>query len=337
MYQWNSGKVLEDVTDLHRQRILVFTLSRMVWQLKEMQSASASYGRYQGTFLDQEMSDTISILDKFIPINPISQAEGKIQAIPKQTLNLATQCLQAIHMVHLHTIPGLLDSMYQLLKDKASDLHDSSISHIRRLPKVRRAAFHCAQILALSRGWPSGSSSEPFNVFHAGLALWMVSPLLKQRYSIRDQEWTVIQRLLPGATTTTEQLDSADVTRRLDTPAMTESHSDWLQLRLDEDYALDPLPSNNGNSVLSQWLSIDEDRLGTTEEMSNVLDTPIIVPSIHGVTDLTTPAGRHQVLFQTADMLKNMPAWSIAGKLRGLVIGLLARQKDSFAARPDVL
>jgi hypothetical protein len=51
------------------------------------------------------------------------------------------------------------------------------IEALAGIDEARRVTFHCAQVLSLYRRYISGTTCEPFNIFHTGLSLWLVAPL----------------------------------------------------------------------------------------------------------------------------------------------------------------
>ena len=312
MFEACVAERVERGAHLRYQRILVRTISRMMWQLKEMQSSFPIYQPRQPAFFESEFRLSVNMLDRFVALNPLSGTDSLKISLDSSTSPMASQTLQAIHIAHLHISPGLVDSVYQLLKNRGTDF-DKAVQfcyrHFRRQSDARRVAFHCAQVLSLCRRYPSGATCEPFNIFHAGLSLWLVAPLLHGEFA-----------------------PQIGFEKRSHTPqhiatSSTELHfSQTRQLRLDVNFEVVGTNRDNQYDLLHQWLAPED---ATPNNKVTQLSNPIatIIPSIHGIANLSSTQGLRQILVQTADMLENMQIWGIAKKLRELVVKLLASSK----------
>lgn len=180
-----GGAAISKITHMHHQRIFVLTHCRMLWSLKEIQSLSGPYKPTRPLILDEEMNDTMKMLDGFSKSSRWLQTQG-FMANPHK-MAIATQTLHAIHMAHLHATPGLMDGVYRLLEGAGSRSSDVSGSSHHRIPKdtvkIRETAYHCAQVLHLARHFPTNAPSEPYDVFNAGITLWFLTPVFKQENS----------------------------------------------------------------------------------------------------------------------------------------------------------
>jgi hypothetical protein len=311
MFQAYVAERLERSAHLRHQRILVHTLSRMMWQLKEMQSSFQIYEPRQPAFFEGEFRLSVMMLDRLVAVNPLCSSDWLKASLDSSTSPMASQTLQAIHLAHLHIVPGLVDSVYQLLKNHCADF-DKAVQicyrHLRWQSEARRVAFHCAQVLSLCRRYPSGATCEPFNVFHAGLTLWLVAPLLR------------------GDSSPSGDLERQPHTSQHRTSSMELHFSQSRQLRLDGNYDVEGPNSDSQRDLLHQWLASGEP-LSSGEAIQMSSPTLTIIPSINGIANLSSAQALRQILVQTADMLENMQIWGIARKLRELVIKLLVHSK----------
>lgn len=306
MFEACTTERVENGTHLQHQRILVRTLSRMMWQLKEMQSSFRISQPRQPAFFESEFQLSVNMLNRLVTVNPLSGTDSLKVSLDSMTSPMASQTLQAIHIAHLHMSPGLVDSVYQLLKNGGTDF-DSVVEycyrHFRRQSEARRVAFHCAQVISLCRRYPSGATCEPFNVFHAGLSLWLVAPLLYGELNTHKGPEKRSHTLQPEI-----------------------NFSQIRQLRLDINFEIEGTSRSNQRNLLNQWLAAEDNVSGKeADQPSSIVAT--IIPSIHGIANLSSTQGFRQILVQTADMLENMQIWGIAKKLRELVVKLLACSK----------
>ncbi|KAH8798541.1 hypothetical protein F5884DRAFT_142265 [Xylogone sp. PMI_703] len=308
MFHGSISEVVQRSAYLQHQRILVHTLSRMIWQLKEMQSNFPIYKPRQPSFIEGELRLGVRMLDRFGTMNPLCGSDWLKVSLDQNTGPIASQTFQVIHVARIHITPGLVDSIYQLLKNRGADFEKAVQfyrCHLRQESEMRRVAFHCAQVLAVCRRYPSGAPCEPFNVFHAGLALWLVMHLLYEDFLSHGG--------FEGRCHSSQNRSTTPTTLRF---------SQARQLRLDGNFVANGSNREIQNDMLHQWLWSERvlpSRTATQTDDS----TLVLIPSIHGISDLSSAQGLRQILVQTADILENMPVWSIAIKLRELIIRLL--------------
>lgn len=233
------------ITNHRHQRVMMLTLARMEWTLKDMRCYTPKHWIIRGfpRFQDEQrqVELALSFFEDMIRTNlkdPLCST-GLLQA---------ARNLPIAHMSHLHSAGDLMDWLYLFLQTDERELRGAQIRRARWAledpDRVRRVAFHCGQILGLSRRFPQAFPQQPFMIFHAGAALWCIAPMLNasQTEPTRlqgggtSQDCILLDRLPEFETQGPLSDDHRDMTRSV----MRNSLQNWLQGADREDEATLP-------------------------------------------------------------------------------------------------
>lgn len=269
------------ITNFRHQRVMMLTLARMEWTLKDMRSYTPKHLIMRGfpTFQEEQRQAEIAL----------SFFEDTIRMNLRDPLN-TTGLLQAArnlplsHMSHLHSAGDLMDWLYLFLQTDERELRGAQIRRARwaleDAHRVRQVAFHCGQILGLSRRFPNAFPQQPFMIFHAAAALWCVAPFLR---SPQSNEPDRIERvLLQGAVDTSNYV-------LLDYLPDFEPHAVSLGASKD-------------GSIFHKQIGTEE-WLELPEEESDQSRHPTV--KIQGVEDVSSRAGRLMVLSTAGELMRN--------------------------------
>jgi hypothetical protein len=138
----SRGEAARKITSVKSRRIVVVSVSRMIWQVREMQASTPSYRVRHRPFMQEELNDALQVLD---------QLYRQVTAIAP--VAIISDTIQAIHMTHLHASRGLMNWVYRSLKDSNDSGKIGDITAIPRWPAyqtdtARQAVLHCANIIS---------------------------------------------------------------------------------------------------------------------------------------------------------------------------------------------
>ncbi|KAH8816699.1 fungal-specific transcription factor domain-containing protein [Xylogone sp. PMI_703] len=162
------------VTDDQHQLIVVITLTRMLWSVKEFEASPINDLVRQTHFLKDSKRHIQEVLDRFL-----------IMQVPttKTALSNFVRKIQMIHMSHLYGAGDLMDWIRPMLRGRkeAEGARRRMIAWGAEDPvRIRSITYHSAQTLAILRRFPHNEPLEAFNVFHAGVVLWCMAGLLSE-------------------------------------------------------------------------------------------------------------------------------------------------------------
>ncbi|KIW17546.1 hypothetical protein PV08_04740 [Exophiala spinifera] len=188
-----TRKPEEKVQDERHRYIIVSTLCRMIWTLKEIRSSPVvdlvPYGPQNTTEILVAAADKLSRCPQTLAAT-LTTAE----------LAHAMHTLQVVYVTHLYGAGGLMNWLYPLLRDDyLATTTFTSLDHwAKQNPRVaREAAFYSARILAIARIYPSNSPNEPAMIFHAGTVLYFLAKVLPTNFGT-DRAAVWLDQLSPG-------------------------------------------------------------------------------------------------------------------------------------------
>jgi hypothetical protein len=165
------------ISDESHRKLIMLTLFRMIWTLKEI-SRSPINDLIDNHYWIRASKELLRGIDMFL------ESPYTVMASAKYTTDRIEHIVrkaQIIHISHLFGAGDLMDMVYSLARPSP----DSKVTEGRLLQwathdprRVRSVAFHAAQTLGVVRCFPFNMPLEPFNVFHAGVALWTMAALL---------------------------------------------------------------------------------------------------------------------------------------------------------------
>jgi hypothetical protein len=178
----------EQLEDEEHRFMVILTLARMVWTLKDMKAAPIN--EFAHVSPESLAPPVLEGLDIFL------QAPHRLSAIlTTEEMARAMNSQQVVHMAHLYGAGPLMNWLFPLLRhgDKATVAQRQLNLWAAQKPEAaRKAAYHSAQILALARTYPSNSPNESFLIFHAGTILFYLAKLLIEQ---EPSDRSVIVRL----------------------------------------------------------------------------------------------------------------------------------------------
>lgn len=166
--------------------IMIFTLSMMLLCLEE--SSFILVSGHLGPGLEHPKQRILEILDHFSQ-SPVLL----LRTLPRLEVARVVQEMHLVHMTHLHAAGGLMrwinPFLQQVLLSKSSQTASHQTARVLQWGadnprRVREVAYHCAQILALTRQFPENMCMEAFNTFHAGVILMCMARLLSTSQNI---------------------------------------------------------------------------------------------------------------------------------------------------------
>ncbi|KAJ4176748.1 hypothetical protein NW767_015340 [Fusarium falciforme] len=176
----NGSRRPADACNNERERLmLVLALGKIMWSLSE--SASFPIDRLVLEGLRNSQNRLLEVLDGFVQF-----PTAMWNTHTKKQVARAVHTTHLIHMTHVYGAGELMSLVFPLIRHMLQRRMEDSREIKTRLRqwaagnpgKVRTVAHHCAQALALVRQFPENLTIEPFNVFHAGLALMVTARLM---------------------------------------------------------------------------------------------------------------------------------------------------------------
>jgi hypothetical protein len=174
-----KGRAKEKVKDDRHRQIIILTLVRMIWSLKEINGSGINDLVRETNHLNEGKKNLLEVLDQF------QQSPGASASALYTQKDLARVAARAqiVHMSHLYGAGDLMDWLYPLLRGSRSHEGENPRSRMmhwaeQSVVRIREVAYHSAQTLAIIRQYPYGLPSEAFNAFHAGVVLWCMAEVL---------------------------------------------------------------------------------------------------------------------------------------------------------------
>ncbi|KAJ9604695.1 hypothetical protein H2200_010809 [Cladophialophora chaetospira] len=168
---------VDKLTDERHRHIIILTLMRMLWTLKEIKRSPicdlVDTDDHQG----RDQRNLLKVVDKFQRVSIVKES-------PRGTVDMdVVRRYQLVHLAHFFAAGDLMNWLYPLLRggteatrarEPMGKWADASASRVREL------AYHSAQVLAVIRNYPCNLPLEAFNAFHAGVVLCCMASLLPE-------------------------------------------------------------------------------------------------------------------------------------------------------------
>ncbi|KAH0839188.1 hypothetical protein FOPE_05317 [Fonsecaea pedrosoi] len=170
-----TPNAVENITDEGHRFIVVLTLVRMLWSLKENRSSPLNDLIMPAPF-DDGRTDLLRALDVMsVSIVALSKTHTKTEIFR------LVHRMRLIHVAHIYGAGDLMNWLYPYLRHGPEA--ENAAVRMRRWgsedpQRLREVAYHSAQVLGLIRNFPNSMPLEPYLIFHAGVVLSCVAPLL---------------------------------------------------------------------------------------------------------------------------------------------------------------
>lgn len=166
---------LRDPQHLH---LIVITLTRFLWSIKELQASPIIDVVPERWPLVSHKVALLEQLDKFSASLSTLRATNDDKELSRQV-----ERTSIIHLCHLYGANDLMDWLPALLR--SSGMNKVAKERMKNWAledpvRLRKVAYHSAQIMAISRDFPFNGPYEPFHVFYAGSALWCIASQLPE-------------------------------------------------------------------------------------------------------------------------------------------------------------
>jgi hypothetical protein len=169
----------EKIHDEKHRFLVVLSLVRTLWSVKDMHFSSIieqDHDGFESALCNKQQEELLTTIDKLYEHPGLSS-----RFCTRSQLLQVVYRAQLTHIAHLFGAGDLLNFLYSYLRKghEAAEAGHRMQQWAEKEPcRVRRVAYHSAQLLGLMRKFPSNLPAEPFVVFHAGVVLSMMSTLL---------------------------------------------------------------------------------------------------------------------------------------------------------------
>lgn len=166
------------LTDTQHIHIIMVTLARFVWSLKELQvSPLMDVVPDYMPIPDHKATLTDKMGDFLVSPHVLKHS----MATDDRTLRHVTQRALIIHMAYLFGASDLMDWLPALLRSAGFNkpARERMAKWGEEDPaRVRKVIYHSSQILGICRDFPFNTPYESFYAFYAGAVLWCAATLL---------------------------------------------------------------------------------------------------------------------------------------------------------------
>jgi hypothetical protein len=170
-----SSSPLSKMRDNEHSSLVVLTLLRMLWSLKEIRSSPINDLTTPSSFEDGGQSLLAALRTMAVPVDPTTKTRLEhAQDVHRMLL---------IHTAHIFGAGDLMNWLYPYLRhgQEAENATRRMNQWAAEDPKrLREVAYHCSKLLGLFRLYPNNLPSESFMLFHAGVVLSCAALLLPQ-------------------------------------------------------------------------------------------------------------------------------------------------------------
>lgn len=165
------------IKDNYQRYLMVTTLTRMMWSLKEQTTQPGAHLLTPQNALQQGKQDLLDVVNYF------SFSPKALQgSVAPEYLAARIQQLALVKLAHILTADDVWDYLH-LIWRKHSQVELGQhhvLKWIREKPRSWRAfTVANAQLLSITRLYPDNHPHEAYNVFHAGMAIWVMSTLVR--------------------------------------------------------------------------------------------------------------------------------------------------------------
>lgn len=158
--------------------IVVITLARFLWSIKELQASPLMDVVPERWPL---LEHKVALLDKLDSY--VTSPHGNRATANDSSFRQSVQSALVVHLSHLYGSSDLMDWLPALLRS-------SGVNKVARermkswgeedSVRVRQVIYHSAEIMRISRDFPFNGPYEAFYVFYAGAALWCAATVLRE-------------------------------------------------------------------------------------------------------------------------------------------------------------
>ncbi|OAP56474.1 hypothetical protein AYL99_09653 [Fonsecaea erecta] len=190
-----TPNAVERITDEGHRFLVVLTLVRMLWSLKENRSSPLNDLIMPAPF-DDGRADLLQALDSMsVSIVAASRSHTKTE------IDRLVHRMRLIHVAHIYGAGDLMNWLYPYLRHGLEA--ENAAVRMKRWgsedsQRTREVAYHSAQILGLIRNFPNSMPLESYLIFHAGVVLSCVAPLLPSSTLSSQSIPLQIDQLDPG-------------------------------------------------------------------------------------------------------------------------------------------
>lgn len=187
----------EQIPDTEHCFLVLLTLVRMLWSLKEIRSSPIN-DLISPTAFDDGPKAILRVIHRLaVPITSLSHTHTKAE------IDRLVHRMQLIHIAHIYAAGDLMNWLYPYLRNDS----ETECARIRMYQwahedpaRTREVAYHCAQLMGLLRHYPKVMPLEPLLTFHAGVVLSCVAALIPTNAAREDGHGPSIplDRLEPG-------------------------------------------------------------------------------------------------------------------------------------------
>lgn len=174
-----SERAVEKILNERHRLIIILTLVRMVWTLKEIRGSPINDLVENG--LDDGRETLLRALKEFQSTSPEKVMATTHRSISEEVVRQ----INLIHIGHLYGAGDLMNWLYPLLRSDRTDSGHPGDAALRMQrwslenpQRVREVIYHCGQIMGLARRYPTNMPFQPFAIFHAGVVLFFTAGLL---------------------------------------------------------------------------------------------------------------------------------------------------------------
>ncbi|ETN36192.1 uncharacterized protein HMPREF1541_08469 [Cyphellophora europaea CBS 101466] len=170
-----TPKAASKISDEEHAFIVVLTLVRMLWSLKEIKSSPIHDLVTPPIYENGGQTLLRAVQSMAVPLDALAKTHTGAE------MSQFVHRMHLVHAAHLYGSGDLMNWLYPYLR------HGPEAENATRRMKqwalespqrTRDVAYHCAQIIGLLRYYPYNLPLEPFMLFHAGVVLSCVASLL---------------------------------------------------------------------------------------------------------------------------------------------------------------
>lgn len=324
------------IHDTQHRHIIVLTLARFLWSVKELQASPLMDVVPEQWPLVEHKANLLDKLDEY---GSGSESGGRnsgsssgpgsgslsLEALRVRgddvELRRAVERALVVHLSHLYGASDLMDWMPALLRSAGLNKVARERMQVwaREDPvRLRRVVYHSAQILGVSRDFPFNNPFEPFYAFYAGAALWCAATVM--------------------ATETGPEADM-DTDTDMDTTAIPQRNTHHHRTT-----ALDPRMDrmNDVNEEEEYPLFLDRHTTDGDADYFRILQwirdggqggihNDKLVVGVYGVPVLGSKESPAQVLEETVRVLQNMRIWDLSVAFVNVLRQLIRAESAFFA------
>ncbi|KAJ5773453.1 hypothetical protein N7457_008349 [Penicillium paradoxum] len=174
-----SPNAAASIENERHRHLTIMTLIRMLWSIKEIKLSTIA--DLVPHTLDNSREPLVHALNSLVQ-SPAASSLGSRSDV----INIAVHAQNA-HTAHFIAAGDLLNWLWPVLRGFIEERHridsrtaNAIMSNLTKdnLVSARDVTYRSAQVLALARRYPTGWVYEPFNVFHAGVVLYLMAGFL---------------------------------------------------------------------------------------------------------------------------------------------------------------